>query len=104
MDCFKTAHTNRIKIQKGSRHEIDMKTQFDNPLYSFIVYTVSILFCLVTGYILIQSIEVISTDEHWRFTYSLVSFLIAMTLLWALGFSSIYKKFLATKEKRSEEW
>ena len=57
------------------------------------IYIVSISFFLVTGYLFIQSIEHISTNEHWRFNYALISFLLALTLLWALIFSSIYSYF-----------
>ena len=70
-----------------------MKTQFNNSGFTFIVYIVSTLFCVATGYLFIQSMEYISTNEHWRFNYALISFLLALTLLWALIFSSIYNFF-----------
>jgi len=67
-----------------------MKTQFNNLGFTIIIYAVSIIFCLLTGYQFTQSVEHISTNEHWRFNYALISFLLALTLFWALIVSSIY--------------
>lgn len=80
-----------------------MNTQFNNTGYTFIVYIVSILFCVATGYLFIQSMEHISTNEHWRFTYSLISFLIAMSLLWALIFSSFYRVIFKSGNNNPEK-
>lgn len=74
-----------------------------HPLTTIMIYIITIVFFLKSGYIFIQSMEHISTLEHWRFTYSIIGFLIAKTFLLALIFSSIFRMFFKLDNNNPEK-
>lgn len=74
-----------------------------HPVTTVFIYIITIAFFLKSGYNFIQSMEHISTLEHWRFTYSMIGFLIAKTFLLALIFTSIFRMILKSDKNNPEK-
>jgi len=68
-----------------------MNSMLKHPGSTVVAYLLNIVVCIIAGYFFVQSIEHISTTEHWRFTFSLIGFILTLSILTAMVISSLLK-------------
>ena len=68
-----------------------MNSILNLPGSTIVTYLLNIAICIFAGYFLVQSMEHISTTEHWRFTYSLIGFILLLSTLTIMIIGSFLK-------------
>ena len=68
-----------------------MNSILNLPGSTIVTYLLNIAICIFAGYFFVQSMEYIGTTEHWRFTFSLIGFILLLSTLSIMIIGSLLK-------------